>query len=67
MIQEYNIIKALHDLNDKVRTGCRGTVLIIYPGSPINYEVEFVDEMNQTVDVLTVTADDVTIDDTNTV
>lgn len=63
MIQEYDIIKAMHDLNDKILTGCRGTVLFIYPRFPTEYEVEFIDETNQTLDILTVDADDVISED----
>ncbi|CAH0126162.1 DUF4926 domain-containing protein [Pedobacter sp. Bi126] len=59
MIKEYDIVKSLKSLNDKVFKGCRGTVLIIYSDFPSTFEVEFVDEMNETLDVLTVKANDV--------
>ena len=59
MMQTYDIIKSSKKLNDKVMLGCTGTVLIIYPGFPPAYEVEFVDEINQTLDVLTVGANDI--------
>ncbi|WP_199141896.1 DUF4926 domain-containing protein [Pedobacter sp. ASV12] len=59
MIKKYDIVKAIKTLNDKVFEGCKGTVLIIYPDFPLAFEVEFVDEMNETLDVLTVKADDI--------
>jgi len=59
MIQEYDIVKSLRDLNDKVLKGCKGTVLIVYPDLPQAYEIEFVDDALKTLDVLTVEATDI--------
>jgi hypothetical protein len=59
MIQEYDVIKSLNDLSDKVLKGCKGTVLVVYPDFPPAYEVEFVNESLETIDVLTVKADDI--------
>jgi hypothetical protein len=59
MIQEYDIVKSLSDLNDRVLKDCKGTVLIVYPDFPPAYEVEFVNEVLETLDVLTVKADDI--------
>lgn len=61
MIQKYEIVKALNNLNDKVLIGCRGTVLIVYSEYPTSYEVEFVNEVNETLDVLTVGVDDIVL------
>lgn len=61
MIKEYEIVKSLVDFNDKVLTGCKGTVLIVYDDEPLAYEVEFVDDDNRTLDVLTVNASKVDI------
>lgn len=59
MIKEYDIVKSLKSLNDKVLEGCKGTVLIVYPDFPSTFEVEFVDEINETLDVLTVKGNDI--------
>ena len=59
MIREYDIIKSLYSLYDKVLQDCRGTVLIVYRDFPPAYEVEFVNNANETLDVLTVKAGDI--------
>ena len=59
MIREYDVVKAVKDLSDKVKTGAEGTVLMVYPDFPSVYEVEFVDEMKESLDVLTVQVGDV--------
>ena len=59
MIEMYDIVRSLVDLSDKVPSGTKGTVLIIYPNFPPDYEVEFVDGSFETLDVLTVKAADV--------
>ena len=56
MIQKYDIVKSLIDLNDKVLKDTKGTVLIVYPDFPTSYEVEFIDNALETIDVLTVDA-----------
>jgi len=58
MIKEYDIVKAVKDLNDKVKEGSEGTVLMVYPDFPSVYEIEFFDEMKESLDVLTVQVDD---------
>jgi hypothetical protein len=45
-------------LNDKVATGCKGAVVMVYASVPIEYEVEFFDEDGDTLDVLTVAEQD---------
>jgi hypothetical protein len=59
MIEKYDVVMALNDLNDKVLKGSKGTVLIIYPDFPTAYEVEFVNDAFETLDVLTVKADEI--------
>ncbi|MBB5646539.1 DUF4926 domain-containing protein [Pedobacter cryoconitis] len=54
MIEIYDVIRSLVDLNDKVPAGSKGTVLIIYPNFPPDYEIEFVNDSFETLDVLTV-------------
>lgn len=59
MIQIYDVVSSAHDLNEKVPRGCQGTVLMVYTSSPIAFEVEFVDKLNETLDVLTIKEDDI--------
>ncbi|MCT4713477.1 DUF4926 domain-containing protein [Enterobacteriaceae bacterium H18W14] len=59
MIKEYDVVKAKKDLTDTVLKGCRGAVVMIYQEPTLGYEVEFVDNEGDTLDVLTVYPDDV--------
>ena len=61
MIKEYDIVCALRDINDKVLKGRKGTVLIIHQNLPAVYEIEFIDENFDTLDVLTVKGEDVAL------
>jgi CO dehydrogenase/acetyl-CoA synthase delta subunit len=58
-IKEYDIVKSTKDLNNKVLKGCEGTVLIVYDTPTLGYEVEFVNDANETLAVLTVYPDDI--------
>jgi hypothetical protein len=57
MLSEYEIVFAKRDLDDCVSKGTKGVVLIIL--RPGLYEVEFVDERNDTVGLLEVKEEDV--------
>jgi hypothetical protein len=59
MIEEYDVVKALRELSVKVPQGSKGTVLIQYPDYPSVFEVEFMNEIGETLDVLTVRAVDI--------
>lgn len=59
MINEYDIVVALRDLNSKVLKGCEGTVVFVFDSIPPAYMVEFVDDEIETLDVLTVKFDDI--------
>lgn len=54
MFNEYEVIKSTHNLSDKVPNDCVGTVLIVHQSQPVAYEVEFVDEEGNTLEILTV-------------
>ena len=56
-MQEYDVIKSTRDLNENVPKGSIGTVLIILSAS--DYEVEFVDQEGDTLDVITVPENDI--------
>ena len=58
MIRENDVVSAARDLNDKVPLGSKGTVLMVYPDFPNVFEVEFFDELYETLDVLTVEGKD---------
>ena len=57
-MKEYDIVKSVRDLNSEIPKDTIGTVLIVYNST--DYEVEFVDEEGQTLDVITVSQDDIT-------
>lgn len=61
MFDEYQVVRLRMDLpTDNLRTGERGTVLMIYPqrpNTPREYEVEFSDDEGTSLGVLTVAED----------
>ena len=61
MFNEYDIVRAKRNINKNVPKGSEGTILIIYPSTPAQYEVEFMDKEGNTMDVLTVKENDVEI------
>lgn len=54
MYNEYDVVRAIRNININVPKGSKGVVLIIYPSTPVQYEVEFVDEEGNSIDVITV-------------
>lgn len=60
MYEEFQIVKSTKKLSHKVLEGCIGTIVYVHSGYPQAYEVEFCDLENETIDVLTVTEDDIT-------
>lgn len=58
MFDEYEMVIAVKDLNFNVLKGCVGTIVMIYDGTPPQYEVEFFDDNRETLDVLTVNHSD---------
>lgn len=59
MIEEYDVVRAKKDLSGAVLKGCKGAVVMIYQDPTLGYEVEFVDDEGDTLDVLTVYPDDI--------
>lgn len=59
MIMEYDVIRAKEQLTDKVYKGCKGAVLMVFEGDTIAYEVEFVDEEGESLEVITVRDKDI--------
>ncbi|MCQ4637783.1 DUF4926 domain-containing protein [Anaerovorax odorimutans] len=59
MLREFDIIMAKKDINSNIKRGCRGVVLIVYERPALAYEVEFMDDNNDTIDVTTVEPSDI--------
>ncbi len=60
MFQDYEVIKATKDLSSKVLKGTKGTILLTYDTNMLpQYEVEFVNENGDTLDILTVSEEDI--------
>ena len=61
MFKEYQVVKATKDITSNVKEGCVGTIVYIHQYPNEAYEVEFVDENNDTIDSLSVNAKDIKI------
>lgn len=61
MYEELQVVRATKKLSDNVEIGCIGTVLYVYSGESRGYEVEFVNDDYETLDVLTVGEKDIEI------
>ena len=59
MIKEYDLVMAVKDLSSMVLKGCKGVVVMAYDSPSPGYEVEFVNDANETIAVLTVNPDDI--------
>ena len=59
MFEEHASVQATRDLSDNVLADCKGAVVFIHFGSSLAYEVEFFNDENDTIDVLTVKPDDI--------
>jgi hypothetical protein len=54
MLKEYDVVIASCDLSQVVKRGTRGAIMLIVHREPNKYEVEFVDENGDTLELLTV-------------
>lgn len=59
MIKEYDVVKARRDLSESVLKGCVGAVVMIYHEPTLGYEVEFINDVGETLDVITAYPDDI--------
>lgn len=57
MFSEYDAVVALTLLSNRVQEGTRGTVLIVLDEDEHVYEVEFVDEQGDRIELLTIRGD----------
>lgn len=53
-LKEYDTVISLNKLSDKVSSGLKGVILIVHESEPPAYEVEFLSNDGDTIDVLTV-------------
>ena len=55
MFNEYDVVRLVSELRSKgLKGGTRGAIVMVYPGDPPEYEVEFVDEEGNTLAVETI-------------
>ncbi|MFB5171593.1 DUF4926 domain-containing protein [Erwinia amylovora] len=59
MIKEYDVVRAKKDLSEAVLKGCKGAVVMLHEEPTLGYEVEFINDVGETLDVLTVYPDDI--------
>jgi hypothetical protein len=59
MIKEYDVVKAAKNINEIVSIGCIGAVVMVFDKPTIAYEVEFFNDANETIAVLTVKPDEI--------
>lgn len=54
MLKEYDVIEAKRDLSQYVKLGTKGVIMLIIHKNPNKYEVEFVNNDGDTLELLTV-------------
>lgn len=54
MFEEYDYVELTEDLDAILRCGTRGAIVIVYPCSPPEFEVEFVNDQGDTLSIRTV-------------
>ena len=59
MLNEYVVVIAVKDLSEAVKQGCAGTIVMVYDNPSLAYEVEFFDDMGDTIELLTVESNDI--------
>ncbi|WP_392553092.1 DUF4926 domain-containing protein [Orbus wheelerorum] len=59
MIQENDVVVAKRDLSNLVPKGCKGAVVMVYQKPRLGYEIEFIDDCGETLDVMTTLPDDI--------
>jgi hypothetical protein len=59
MYNDNDVVKAKIDLSKSVLKGCIGTIVLIYQKPSLAYEVEFVNNRGETLELLTVQPTDI--------
>lgn len=62
IFNDYDVVISKKKLSEKVNSGCKGAILICYENN--DYEVEFVDKHGESLEVLTVAGEDLSLADT---
>lgn len=57
MVEEYDFVELTEDIMTDLKAGTRGAVVMVYPSDPPEYEVEFVNDVGETIAVRTVRGD----------
>jgi Domain of unknown function (DUF4926) len=52
--KEYDCVELIETLDSSLQRGTRGAIVMVYDGSPAEYEVEFIDQDGQTIALRTV-------------
>lgn len=59
MLNELDVVKAKRKLSEKVKQNTEGTIVMVYDEPRNAYEVEFVDSDDESLEILTVEAEDI--------
>lgn len=59
MFSDYDVVIAIKDLSTNVRKGAVGAILMCFEND--DYEVEFIDEQGESLEVLTVPGSDIVL------
>ena len=54
MFEIYDYVEAIDALDERLRAGTRGAIVMVYPGAAPEFEVEFVNEHGETLSIRTV-------------
>lgn len=54
MFEEYDYVELKEDFDATLPSGTRGAIVMVYPCSPPEFEVEFVDNQGDTLSIRTV-------------
>jgi len=50
-MKEYDVVELTRDLSDRLPAGTVGTIVMVYPGQDVAFEVEFTDTNGRTIEV----------------
>ena len=59
MLKDHDVVKINCDLSGKVLNGSTGVIVMVFEQPYLAYEVEFLDEEGYTIDILTVTPEQI--------
>ncbi|WP_219220045.1 DUF4926 domain-containing protein [Paenibacillus sp. S150] len=59
MFNEYDVVFASRELSEIVLRGCKGVIVMVFDNQKKVYEVEFLNDDDETLDILTVKEEDI--------